>query len=682
MQFLERRMFSEGGGVDPINPYFYVTSDNKQVPLNVDKLYEVLTTAGISELSALIQNPDVTYSPETQELFRRVVGERAAQASGTTPNNIVFGEVLPDFLDLRSGLTDIGGFVKDTGLEAIEKVVGLGRGFMADQGEPQDLFVSERYPFKRKKEITPPQLADIPQITEDMSFPEKLATAIRGGAISVANIGSALASGAAQSSFLPDRAGLLRMGFSNEELDAILKRAQEGEIRDFQEEVSKLTDKDEDVVETAVVSEVPEEPELPRGIVEIRNIDPDSYEDDTIRRLQYERDMITRDDLGRPLPDTQLLQSREIQEALDEIRPAEVKVDVDKTEIESLADIEEKFAGLSEDEISEELEKEQKKFLDENLDLSVQKPTLDVASFDEEEDDTLRDTFGDSISKKIDEPGFFGSNRFLDFIRETGKELIEKGQIGPGLAAGAAKAAEVRAARELAEETRQKTFLDKVAIEKIKANLKDLEGVSASDAEKIAKREEAVAEDLANFDKNRRTLSNLNKAISIIDAGGAGGLQGLFGEVSDMIIAAAKQGNPGKKFDDLEPRTKANAILNVLRQANVREILGESGKTISNLDRQIVEEVFGDIKVTTPISVTIKKLEDSRNSIINNLEKAQNRVMLHADFFKRLKVQSAVMDTNSSILDLLRNFSTANATSYIASDADSAGEIIDTTLAD
>ena len=682
MQFLERRMFSEGGGVDPINPYFYVTSDNKQVPLNVDKLYEVLTTAGISELSALIQNPDVTYSPETQELFRRVVGERAAQASGTTPNNIVFGEVLPDFLDLRSGLTDIGGFVKDTGLEAIEKVVGLGRGFMADQGEPQDLFVSERYPFKRKKEITPPQLADIPQITEYMSFPEKLATAIRGGAISVANIGSALASGAAQSSFLPDRAGLLRMGFSNEELDAILKRAQEGEIRDFQEEVSKLTDKDEDVVETAVVSEVPEEPELPRGIVEIRNIDPDSYEDDTIRRLQYERDMITRDDLGRPLPDTQLLQSREIQEALDQIRPAEVKVDVDKTEIESLADVEEKFAGLSEDEISEELEKEQKKFLDENLDLSVQKPTLDVASFDEEEDDTLRDTFGDSISKKIDEPGFFGSNRFLDFIRETGKELIEKGQIGPGLAAGAAKAAEVRAARELAEETRQKTFLDKVAIEKIKANLKDLEGVSASDAEKIAKREELVAEDLASFDKNRRTLSNLNKAISIIDAGGAGGLQGLFGEVSDMIIAAAKQGNPGKKFDDLEPRTKANAILNVLRQANVREILGESGKTISNLDRQIVEEVFGDIKVTTPISVTIKKLEDSRNSIINNLEKAQNRVMLHADFFKRLKVQSAVMDTNSSILDLLRNFSTANATSYIASDADSAGEIIDTTLAD
>jgi hypothetical protein len=472
------------------------------------------------------------------------------------------------------------------------------------------------------------------------------------------------------------------MGFSNEELDAILKRAQEGDIRDFQEEVSKLTGKDDDVVETAVVSEVPEEPELPRGIVEIRNIDPDLYEDDTIRRLQYERDMITRDDLGRPLPDTQLLQSREIQEALDKIRPAEVKVDVDKTEIESLADVEEKFAGLSEDEISEELEKEQKKFLDENLDLNVQKPTLDIASFDDEEDDTLRDTFGDSISKKIDEPGFFGSNRFLDFIRETGKELIEKGQIGPGLAAGAAKAAEVRAARELAEETRQKTFLDKVAIEKIKANLKDLEGISASDAEKIAKREEAVAEDLASFDKNRRTLSNLNKAISIIDAGGAGGLQGLFGEVSDMIIAAAKQGNPGKKFDDLEPRTKANAILNVLRQANVREILGESGKTISNLDRQIVEEVFGDIKVTTPISVTIKKLEDSRNSIINNLEKAQNRVMLHADFFKRLKVQSAVMDTNSSILDLLRNFSTANATSYIASDADSAGEIIDTTLAD
>ena len=137
MSYLQRKMFANGGGAEA-NPYYYVSPDRKLVPLDSNQLYDVLSTAGIGELTALIQNPDVEYSPATQELFRRVVGERRARGSSTTPNNLEFGKALPDYLDFYSGLENIGGIAKDTILEGAERGVGLFRGLMADQGDPQD----------------------------------------------------------------------------------------------------------------------------------------------------------------------------------------------------------------------------------------------------------------------------------------------------------------------------------------------------------------------------------------------------------------------------------------------------------------------------------------------------------------------------------------------------------------
>jgi hypothetical protein len=43
-------------------------------------------------------------------------------------------------------------------------------------------------------------------------------------------------------------------------------------------------------------------------------------------------------------------------------------------------------------------------------------------------------------------------------------------------------------------------------------------------------------------------------------------------------------------------RLKHKSILDVTAQRSVRQILGESGKTISNLDRDIVARIFGTCK--------------------------------------------------------------------------------------
>jgi hypothetical protein len=260
--------------------------------------------------------------------------------------------------------------------------------------------------------------------------------------------------------------------------------------------------------------------------------------------------------------------------------------------------------------------------------------------------------------------GLFGSDRFLDFIRNVGAGLVSTGQMGEGLAVGAAKAAEERTARELLESQERKKFEDAKRLLEIEANLAGKEPPSISDLDKIKTNEEELNQSLRDFKKSENTLSNLNTVIKILEQEDATGVKGFFGEATDMIESAIKS-DTGKSFEDLEPRTRANALLKVLRQANVREILGESGKTISNLDRQIVEEVFGDIKLGTPRAVSLKKLTDSRQNIIGNMEQARDQITSAKTFFDLAQFNSPVYMKNYDLINLINNFDFDNAMDYI-----------------
>ncbi len=426
-----------------------------------------------------------------------------------------------------------------------------------------------------------------------------------------------------------------------------------------------------DVVDTASVEEVSVETprELPTGTVEIRNISPDDYEGSNIALLKQEMEIVGRDEEGNPLPETRLLQDPEIQDLLDEIKPIELKVDVDKTEADSLMDTELKFEGLKPGELKEGTEEI---FESIRPGEDPTKPIAPIMPIGEPAPEK------DAVTRKLEQPGFFGSDRFLDFIRNVGGELTRTGQFGTGLSLGASKAAEERAARELMAEQEERDFASKLRLAQAEAALEGTGFMDPTDANKIVDQENALADNIQSFEKSRNTLSNLNKVIGILDEGGATGLRGFFGEATDMIEAAIKS-DTGKSFEDLNPRTRANSLLKVLRQANVREILGESGKTISNLDRQIVEDVFGDIRFGTPVSVSIKKLEDSRKNILNGMMSTQNKIINSASFFDNIGYTSNTLRINEPILDLIKAFTFANAESYIAPDTSDAG-IIDTTL--
>ena len=88
MNFLNRRMFQAGGST---NPYFYINAEGNKEFLSADGLRNDLQTMDSTTLVALIQNPDVTYSPATQEIFRQVFAERQPNIGSNDPLTFEFG---------------------------------------------------------------------------------------------------------------------------------------------------------------------------------------------------------------------------------------------------------------------------------------------------------------------------------------------------------------------------------------------------------------------------------------------------------------------------------------------------------------------------------------------------------------------------------------------------------------
>jgi len=411
----------------------------------------------------------------------------------------------------------------------------------------------------------------------------------------------------------------------------------------IQSELENLSASTKDVVDKANVEEVIDPTRT--GTVEVRNISEDDYNNSERALLQQEMEIVGRDKEGNPLPGGKLLQNPEIEDLLDEIKPAELKVNVDKTEADSIFDTEATFAGLG----KEELKKEQEPDL-----ISLE----DLLTGDE---DVVTPTpivpeTSDPITKKLDEPGFFGSNRFLDFIRNVGGELSRTGQMDEGLSLGAAKAAEERAARELMAEQDEKDFASKLRLAKAEAALAGLEGPSDSMKKELRKVGQEMNADYNDIVSSNNTLEIVARVEEIVNNEDTTSAKAFLGELLEKGAALfngdGAVSKTGKSFEDLEPRTRAKVLLNQIKQKNIRDILGESGKTISNLDRQIVEELVGSIAAGNTPQEILEALRLTKESIFNNLNSAQNRLKTNA-FFAQNEGGMYLVSKNKTIIDYL-----------------------------
>ena len=459
-----------------------------------------------------------------------------------------------------------------------------------------------------------------------------------------------------------------RGGRTREELDAILSGGLQPipgqQIQDFQSEIDRFvgpTRPGADVADTAIVTEVsgPSGP-TPITTSETLSIEggPGSLE---ARRLAYEEDMIGRDEFGDLLPEGRLEQDDEIANLLEEIKPIEQKVDVDKTEADTLADNEAKFGGLSQDEFRATIDDAAIPKLPE-----IERPITDTTIVEEEE----RRKQNDPVNRKLDQPGFFGSDRFLNFIRNVGGELVRTGQFGEGLASGAAKASEERAARELMADKEERDYRMKLRLAKAEADLEARNKLADGPSDSMKKEFRTVAQEI-NADYNdivsaNNTLEIVGRVEDIISNEDTTSFKAFAGELLEKGQSLFDiNGNPtdsGKSFADLEPRTRAKVLLNQIKQKNIRDILGESGKTISNLDRQIVEELVGSISLGKTPQETLEALKLTKESIFNNLNASQNRLKSNYNF-ANVEGGLYLISDNTRILDYLKT-GILNQTAY------------------
>ena len=215
----------------------------------------------------------------------------------------------------------------------------------------------------------------------------------------------------------------------------------------------------------------------------------------------------------------------------------------------------------------------------------------------------------------------FSSDKFLRAIRNIGSQLVEQGTMGAGLAKGAAAFAKEEAARELAKQK----FQEELLIKSAGALGKEMK---FSDIESVAKRGDKLNQSIKDFEGNQAAVFLIDDAIRLFEeAGKTGeavtGIPGAINRLQDQLLAAV-----GQEGRDASSATKIKNLIDVLKNRSIREILNESGRTISNLDRQIVDQVFGKLDLTSTRGEILKKLKNSRQQLLDSALKHQSDVRL------------------------------------------------------
>ena len=223
-------------------------------------------------------------------------------------------------------------------------------------------------------------------------------------------------------------------------------------------------------------------------------------------------------------------------------------------------------------------------------------------------------------SKEVSFAEFTTSPDFLRFVRNIGKGLVTQGELGKGIALGAAAAAEERAQEEALKAERDAELL-KEMIEKGQAD-----ALKPSELKSLNAMTTELSDNIKNYEGTQASIGIMNDAIALFEAALQNdvpitGLPGRIARFKDE--AAAFMGVPNPNVSDA---TRIKNYIEQVKQRSIREILNESGRTISNLDRDIVDRVFGDLDLTGDPKEILKKLKNARSSLVKNNRDKQRAI--------------------------------------------------------
>jgi len=196
----------------------------------------------------------------------------------------------------------------------------------------------------------------------------------------------------------------------------------------------------------------------------------------------------------------------------------------------------------------------------------------------------------------------FGGQKFKDYLGSIGKQLVRTGSF-MGIPLGTADFVESEEGKRAAEAKLEGEF----AIEQLKQTGEDTSGIELKPSEFLKVGAE-IQEEVPFFEGNIQAVKLLEKAIDIVEKNPdtVTGARGLFSKYVDDVRNLMGMGVTN--FDKLPPYVQVATIIETIRQKNLQAVLGESGRTISDRDRQIITKVFGDLRSGFASTGELKKL--------------------------------------------------------------------------
>ena len=310
-----------------------------------------------------------------------------------------------------------------------------------------------------------------------------------------------------------------------------------------------------------------------------------SYLDDMYRGAQIQSEI---DDLDKP-SQTQMESDVSKELPTEEIAANTIETQEDPTivseDIDTQADLERRIkegqSQMAIDKIDREslTEKEKEERIREDIDeteFEVSKEQQDKFFADEQK-----------YIKDLAIAETFGGQKFKDYLGSMGKQLVRTGSF-MGIPLGTADFVESEEGKRAAEAELEGKF----AIEQIKQTGEDTGGIElkATDYRALTKN---IKENVPFLEGNIQSVKLLEKAIDIVNTfdnatGGYGLFQSYLSDIQSFF------GKDTKNFEQLPPYKQVGIIIESIRQKNLQAVLGESGRTISDRDRDIITRVFGD----------------------------------------------------------------------------------------
>ena len=210
----------------------------------------------------------------------------------------------------------------------------------------------------------------------------------------------------------------------------------------------------------------------------------------------------------------------------------------------------------------------------------------------------------------------FTSKEFINFARGLSKGLAEEEEFDKGLATGAALAAEQRSVDDL-ESQKLDTEL-KIEL----AKLQDKGDLKLSEAKSVYDLNNTANTSAQSFQNSTATVALIKELENILKNENPTAISGFASRILERAAVALNSDVTKDKedFKKLSATERAKKLSTLISQANIREILGESGRTISNFDRQIVEQLSTSIDLGAPAASNLVALANVDSRIKNNMQ--------------------------------------------------------------